>query len=111
MKIVHHHANDRFDWLISEHQSVNPLSVAISILSDKYKRFTFVHPVCINIKESKVLFETRINVTVFLSASLQMTRINAHKRGLQRCESFHHNKEAIMEVMICGKLHAAIRYE
>ena len=24
MKIVQHHANDSFDWLISEHQSVNP---------------------------------------------------------------------------------------
>ena len=24
MRIVHHHANGRFDWLISGHQSVNP---------------------------------------------------------------------------------------
>ena len=45
MKIVHHHANGCFDWLISGHQSVNPLREAISILSGKYKRFTFVHPV------------------------------------------------------------------
>ena len=45
MKIVHHHANDRFDWLISEDQSVNPSRDAISIQSGKYKRFTFVHPV------------------------------------------------------------------
>ena len=45
MKIVHHHADGRFDWLISEHQSVNPLREAISILSVKYKRFMFVHPV------------------------------------------------------------------
>ena len=45
MKLVRHHANARFDWLISEHQSVNPLREAISILSGKYKRFTFVHPV------------------------------------------------------------------
>ena len=45
MKIVHHHANGRFDWLISEHQSVNPSREAISILSGKYERFTFVHPV------------------------------------------------------------------
>ena len=43
MKIVHHHANGRFDWLISGHQSVNPSREAISILSGKYKRFTFVH--------------------------------------------------------------------
>ena len=41
MKIVHHHANGRFDWLISEHQSVNPSREAISILSGKYKRFMF----------------------------------------------------------------------
>ena len=45
MKIVHHHANNCFDWLISGRQSVNPSSEAISILSDKYKRFMFVHPV------------------------------------------------------------------
>ena len=45
MKIVFHHANGRFDWLISEHQSVNPSREAISILSEKYKRFTFVRPV------------------------------------------------------------------
>ena len=45
MKIVHHHANGRFDWLISGQQSVNPSREAISILSVKYKTFTFVHPV------------------------------------------------------------------
>ena len=45
MKIVHHHANGRFDWLISEHQSVIHPREAISILSGKYKRFMFVHPV------------------------------------------------------------------
>ena len=45
MKIVHHHANGRFDWLISGHQSVNSSREVISILSGKYKRFTFVHSV------------------------------------------------------------------
>ena len=40
MKIVHHHASGRFDWLISEHQSVNPSREAISLLSGKYKIFT-----------------------------------------------------------------------
>ena len=45
MKIVHHHANGRFDWLTSGHQSINPSRDVISILSGKYKRFTFVHPV------------------------------------------------------------------
>ena len=50
MKIVHHYANGRFDWLISGQQSVNPSRESISILSDKYKRFTFVHPVMVEIK-------------------------------------------------------------
>ena len=39
--------NGRFDWLISRHQSVNPSRESISILSGKYERFTFVHPVLI----------------------------------------------------------------
>ena len=43
MKIVRHNVNSRFDRLISGHQSVNPSREAISILSGKYKRFTFVH--------------------------------------------------------------------
>ena len=55
MEIVRHHANGRFDWLISEHQSVNPSREAISILSGKYKRFTFVHPVSIASKLNKSL--------------------------------------------------------
>ena len=46
MEMVHHHANGCFDWLISGQQSVNPSREAISILSGKYKRFTFVHPSC-----------------------------------------------------------------
>ena len=41
MKIVHHHANGRFDWLIF----VYPSREVIPILSGKYKRFTFVHHV------------------------------------------------------------------
>ena len=45
MKIVHHYADSCFDWLTSGDQSVNPSREAISILSGKYKRFTFVHPV------------------------------------------------------------------
>ena len=53
MKTVHHHANGRFDWLISEDQSVNPSREAISILSGKYKRFTFVHPVGDSISSEK----------------------------------------------------------
>ena len=46
MKIVHHHANGCFDWLISGQQCVNPSREAISTLTGKYKTFTFVHPVC-----------------------------------------------------------------
>ena len=46
MKIMHHHANDCFDWLISGHQNVNPSREAISILSGKYKRiYVCPHPV------------------------------------------------------------------
>ena len=52
MNIVHHHANGRSDWLISEHRSVNPSREAISILSGKYKIFTFVHPVGLKILEN-----------------------------------------------------------
>ena len=45
MKLVHDYVNGRFDWLISGQQSVNPWKEAYSVLSQKYKRFTFVHPV------------------------------------------------------------------
>ena len=45
MKIVHHYANGRFDWLISGQQSVDPLRESISIPYGKYERFSFVHPV------------------------------------------------------------------
>ena len=48
IKIVNHHANGRFDWLISGYQSVNRSREAISLLSGKYTRFTFVHPVSVN---------------------------------------------------------------
>ena len=44
MKIVRYYANSCFDWLISRQQSDNPLREATSVLSGKYKRFTFVHP-------------------------------------------------------------------
>ena len=52
MKIVHHHANSCFDWLISGHYSVNPSKEAISILSGKYERFTFVHPAKLDINHN-----------------------------------------------------------
>ena len=44
MKIVHYYASSCFSWLISGQQSDNPLREATSILSGKYKRFTFVYP-------------------------------------------------------------------
>ena len=44
MKIVHYHANGYFNWLISGQQSDTPLREAVSILSGKYKRFSFVIP-------------------------------------------------------------------
>ena len=37
MKIIRHHANGCFDWLISGQQSINPSREAISTLSGKYK--------------------------------------------------------------------------
>ena len=55
MKIVHHHANGRFDRLIFGHQSVNPSREVISILSDKYKRFTFAHTVTLLNQQSRKL--------------------------------------------------------
>ena len=63
MKIVHHHANGCFDWLISGQQNVNPSREAISILSGKYRRFTFVHPVrklSVNMLTDMYYFDVRI---------------------------------------------------
>ena len=48
LKIVHHYVNSCFDWLISGQQGVNPSREVISILSGKYKGFTFVHSVKMN---------------------------------------------------------------
>ena len=46
MKIVHHHANSRFDRLISEQQSVNPSREATSILSVWEIQKIYVCPSC-----------------------------------------------------------------
>ena len=43
--MVHYYVNGCFHWLISGQQSDNPVREAISILSGKYKKFTFVNPV------------------------------------------------------------------
>ena len=45
MKIGHSHVNDRLDYLISGHRSLNPSKEAISLFSRKYKRCKFVHRV------------------------------------------------------------------
>ena len=62
MKIVHHYANDTFYCLISEHQIVNTLREPIFILSGKYKRFTFVHPVSLIYKE--IVTETVVVISM-----------------------------------------------
>ena len=49
MKIVHHHANSRFDWLISGHQSINPLREVISI---------FIHLSILWLTPTFMFFET-----------------------------------------------------
>ena len=69
MKTVHHHANGRFHWLISEHQSVNPSREAISILSGKYKKFKFVHLVNRYSKMRMRAIEPKCNRRIFASHS------------------------------------------
>ena len=43
------YTNGRLDWLISGHQNAKPSRKAFSILSGKFKRFTFVHPALLSI--------------------------------------------------------------
>ena len=52
---MHHHATGCCDWLISEHQSADPSGEVISMLSEKYKRFTFVHPVAVGATYQRIL--------------------------------------------------------
>ena len=89
VKIVHHHANGRFDWLISGHQSVNPSREAISILSGKYKRFTFVFPEC-----QLWIIKPGLHIVV---------RLQLHG-AVYRPDSF------VLMLCYCGNL-KAIRYE
>ena len=70
MTIVYHHANGRFDWLISGQQSVNPSRDAISILSGIYKGVTFIHPVAQSTIAKKYLnniFKLKNNYSEFES--------------------------------------------
>ena len=48
---------------------------------------------------------------IFISKSAYDSNQRTQIGGCKRCESFHYNKEDIMEVMICCELHAAIRYK
>ena len=57
LKIMQHYANSCFDWLISGHQSVNHSREAISILSGKYKGFTFVHSVVISLTLVRIFYK------------------------------------------------------
>ena len=87
MKIVRHHANGRFDWLISGRQSVNPSREAISILSGKHKRFTFVHPV------SYALIETadHQNSNMATTKSIVSVLVNGRFRVKRRLACFKTN--------------------
>ena len=79
MKIVHHYANSCFDWLIFGQQSVNPSREAISILSGKHKRFTFVHPVGFSIIAQK---NPMIQV-----ASCEQALIKTNRKRIQNHQS------------------------
>ena len=61
MKIVHHHANGCFHWLISGQKSVNPSREAIPVLSGKYKRFTFVHHVPNDWKDQACVWDASVS--------------------------------------------------
>ena len=56
MKIARHCANGCFNWLIPGHHSVNRSTEAISILSEKHRRFTFVHPVYVSTSKNNHCF-------------------------------------------------------
>ena len=75
IKIVHHHANGRFDWLISEQQSVNPSREAISILSGKYKGFTFVRHVDIHLIAFNRLVYREIELNALTLMTSSKTRV------------------------------------
>ena len=65
LKTVHYYANSRFDWLISAQQSVNPFRETISMLSGKYKEFTFVdkRKSFVFLRKNRNYFPGRIKVT------------------------------------------------
>ena len=55
MKHMRYNAKSCFNWLISRHQSVNPSREAISVLSGKYKRLAFVHPLSERSKDQTLI--------------------------------------------------------
>ena len=81
--IVHHHANGRFDWLISEQQSIYPLREAISILSEKYKRFKVVHLVSPRLLKLELDFEDE-ELSCFINDMKHGKVDNLDSRGLWR---------------------------
>ena len=58
---MHHHVNGRFDWLISECQSVNSLREGTSVLSGKYKRFTVVEQINLQKQSSWIRPVIKVN--------------------------------------------------
>ena len=104
MKIVHHHANDCFDWLICRQQSVSHPIEAISILPWKYKRFTFVyhvgnHPTsviqfyfysCKFLNHCRLCcyleFVTKRQCLYFQPISLQLSRYSSGTSGTENSE-------------------------
>ena len=87
MIIMGHHANGSFDWLMSGHLSINPLREAISVLSVKYKRILFVHPVRhkllgITVRQS---FVNSDYLWRFLTVSHRSTQILMAESLLESC--------------------------
>ena len=76
MQIVHHHANSHFDQSVSEHQSVTPSREVVSILSGKYKRFTFVHPVQVATAKIGIICATAIHNAAKVHPNYCITFLN-----------------------------------
>ena len=94
MKIVHYFVSGCFDWLISGQQSDNPLREAISILSGKYKRFTFVHPVIIGLiffgmpREIPFMCHPLIQQLLYLFPRTHRILISGNDRKINEKEKF-----------------------
>ena len=79
---MRHHANGRFDWLISGHQSVNPSREAISILSGKYKRCTFVHPVLqVSLRLHGIMIDRHFHANIKMQTATCKDNNNSESRA------------------------------